>query len=75
VSNGVKDRVRTAARVKNMNRNLRVRPDSEGLTLKIKRKNLKGYINVDGLPVGNTPPRTGGQCKPVNHRAKGPPKP
>jgi hypothetical protein len=71
----MKDRVRTTARVKNMNRNLRVRPNSEGLTSRIRRKNLMSYINVVGLPVGNTPPRTGGQCKPVNHRTKGHPKP
>jgi hypothetical protein len=56
-----------------MNRNLRIRPNSEGLTSKIRRENLKTYINVDGLPVDNTLHRTGGQCKRVNHRTKGPP--
>jgi hypothetical protein len=41
-----------------MNRNLRVRPNSEGLTSKIRRENLESYLNVDGLPVQT--------CKPWN---------
>jgi hypothetical protein len=63
----VKDRVRTPAGVQNMNRNLRVRPNSEGLTSKIRREILESYINVDGLPVGNAQTQDGWAvqtCKP-----------
>jgi hypothetical protein len=59
--------------MKNMNRDLRVRPNSEGLTPKMRRENLKSYINIDGLPVGYAPPRTGRQCKPVNQGTEGSP--
>jgi hypothetical protein len=54
--------------MENMNRNLGVRPNSEGLTPKMRGENLESYINVDGLLVGYAPARPGGQCKPVNQR-------
>jgi hypothetical protein len=69
VKNGVR------ARLEDTNRDLRVRPDSDGLTPEMRRKNLKSDKNIDGLPIGDAPPRTCRQCKPINQRTKAPPKP
>jgi hypothetical protein len=38
-----------------------------------RRKNTKSYKYVDGLPMGNTPPRLGGQFKFVNEIVECPP--
>jgi hypothetical protein len=55
--------------MKDRNRNLRIRPNGNRPSV---RKPGEQQKNVDGLPIGDTPPRSRGQCKPINKRAKGP---